>query len=1217
MNEKVDRSDRSLPVSDLLEIDRVCRQFEAAWKAGQRPKLEDYLAHTSEPQRSALREELSAIQTEFQRADENEAAARPAPAAPRLEEFAQRVYASGLMSEQEVQQFLHAVAPGDRPKTAEQLARAMYQSGKLTKFQAQAVYQGKTRGLVVGNYVVLERIGKGGMGEVYKARHRRMDRIVALKLLPSAATKSPEAVQRFQREAKAAAKLSHPNIVTAHDADEAQGVHFLVMEYVDGKDLSTLVKECGPLPVAAAVHYVLQAAKGLEYAHGEGVIHRDVKPANLLLGKKDLVKILDMGLARVEEVVGAADNGLTHSGQVLGTLDYMAPEQAFDTHHADGRSDIYSLGCTLYCLLCGRPPYGGETLTQKIIAHREQPVPSLREARPEVPEWLDAVFQKMVAKTPQDRQQTMAEVIAGLQMYPIVSEAVPASPPPLPAPAEPTAPDTLGFLADPHLDTKSEPSVKRATQVSGVRRLVQAAKKPAASTSPLPRRLHRRRAIAIWAASGVGLVLVALFLSLVLRVKTKDGTLVVTIDKPDKDLQVQVLDEEGKVIIERPGEKEKLSISVEPGQRRLRLEKGGLEVFAQDFSIKAGGGETIEAKLNAPAGSAPPPGQTAALAPPTTSPGASADSLRENEQPPVWTAPPTEKSTGDQLPPFAAAPLEAMKAKQHQEAWAKYLGVPVEMKNSVGMSFRLVPPGEFVMGSNDDPKPITSELWPKHRVRITRPFYLGTYEVTKSEYQYRMRQGAEEPVTGLIWKRVTEYCRKLSDLPEEKAAGRVYWLPTEAQWEYACRAGTTTKYCFGDRDEELAQYAWFGEGWYAPAHPVGKKKPNAWGLFDMHGNVWELCADWCSGSYYDNSPLEDPSGPRTAEYRVIRGGNCVHSPSHTCSADRGRFVPGNSEMGFRLACVLFNKTSAPPFRRLRFSASSEREDEQPPVWTAPPTAKRPGGRPQIAVAPFDTAKAKQHQEAWANYLGVPVEMKNSIGISFKLVPPGEFVMGSDGDARAIASARWPKHKVRITRPFYLGTYEVTKSEYQDEARKGIEEPVVSMSWEDAVDYCRKLSESPEEKAAGRVYYLPTEAQWEYACRAGTTTNYSFGDKEEKLTQYAWFENNADGRAHAVGELKPNAWGVHDLHGNVWELCADWRSDSYYDESTLEDPSGPRVGNDHVTRGGSFRVGPEYASSADRGRFRRSGSPDTGFRLACVLIDKAVAVDPKRSKETAK
>jgi serine/threonine protein kinase len=335
-----------------------------------------------------------------------------------LDEFIESVTVSGIMDAEEVASFLDTLPMESRPRTAEELAKELYRLGKLTKFQAQAIYQKKTRGLVVGNYVVLDKLGKGGMGAVYKARHKRMDRIVALKMLPSSATRSQDAVQRFQRETRAAAKLSHPNIVTAYDADEAKGVYFLVMEYVDGQDLHALVKEHGTISAARAVDYIVQAAKGLEYAHSQGVIHRDIKPHNLLLDKKGTVKILDMGLARIGE--GAAgdavdDDGLTRSGQVMGTLDYMSPEQALDTKTVDVRTDIYSLGCTLHYLLIGRSPYGGDTVGKKMLAHRMETIPSLHKLRDDVPESLDAVFHKMMAKEPKDRQQSMTEVIRELQ----------------------------------------------------------------------------------------------------------------------------------------------------------------------------------------------------------------------------------------------------------------------------------------------------------------------------------------------------------------------------------------------------------------------------------------------------------------------------------------------------------------------------------------------------------------------------------------------------------------------------------------------------------------------------------------------------------------------------------------------------------------------------------------------------------------------------------
>ena len=297
------------------------------------------------------------------------------------------------------------------------LAKELVQQSKLTRYQAAAIYQGKTKGLVLGDYVVLDKLGAGGMGTVYKATQRSTGQTVALKVLST--IRSPDSAKRFQRESQMAARLNHPNIVRASEATVFNQQHYFVMEYVEGVDLSNYLRKHGPLPWQQAVQCIVQAARALEYAHSQGVIHRDIKPGNLFLTRDGVIKILDMGLARLNEAAdvmnGEAHGGLTQTGQVMGTVDYMAPEQALHAKHADARADIYGLGCSLYRLIAGELPFQGESAVEKILAHREQPIPYLRAVKSDVPPSLDAVVQRMLAKRPDDRFQTMRELADALE----------------------------------------------------------------------------------------------------------------------------------------------------------------------------------------------------------------------------------------------------------------------------------------------------------------------------------------------------------------------------------------------------------------------------------------------------------------------------------------------------------------------------------------------------------------------------------------------------------------------------------------------------------------------------------------------------------------------------------------------------------------------------------------------------------------------------------
>ena len=338
---------------------------------------------------------------------------------PNLDTFLDLVRRSELVAADQLDRFLAQLkdqAPVDAAADVDFVAAQLVDSGLITRWQSDRLLEGRYKGFFLKNYKLLDHLGSGGMSNVYLAEHKLMQRRVAIKVLPKNRVEDSSYLARFHREAQAAAALDHRNIVRAYDVDNEGSNHFFVMEYVAGRDFQVIVHNEGPLEFTRAADYIRQAAEGLEHAHRAGLIHRDIKPANLLVDGHDVVKLLDLGLARFS-ADDKASLTLTYDENVLGTADYLAPEQARDSHRVDGRADIYSLGCTLYFLLTGHPPFTEGTLAQRLIAHQRFDPQPIRIDRPDVPDDLAAIVNKMMAKKPEARYQTAQEVSEVLTVW--------------------------------------------------------------------------------------------------------------------------------------------------------------------------------------------------------------------------------------------------------------------------------------------------------------------------------------------------------------------------------------------------------------------------------------------------------------------------------------------------------------------------------------------------------------------------------------------------------------------------------------------------------------------------------------------------------------------------------------------------------------------------------------------------------------------------------
>ncbi len=428
----------------------------------------------------------------------------------------------------------------------------------------------------IGPYKILALLGQGGMGAVYKALHPRLEKIVALKVLTPGRLKSHDAVGRFEREMKAIGKLDHPHLIRALDAGEADGAHYLAMEFVDGIDLSHLIKSRGPLPIPEACELVIQAASGLQAAHTRGMVHRDIKPANLMLARQEfgppVVKVLDLGLALLSDTNTPDVGGLTSDGQVMGTVDYMAPEQATDSHSVDIRADIYSLGATLYALLTGGSLFQGkpnQSLMQKLMTLAKEPPPPVRNRRPEVSVALAAVVHRMIAKDARERYATPADVISALK--PFAKDANLAS----------LDSESGHFVST---DSNSAASYEGTVLLDSVQ--TQGPTLPQVGSQSNPQQPPRRRWLPV-AIAGAAMAAVGLLAVVLLTLKTPHGDVVVEIpgDLPvevRKQIKISVT---GDGVAEVASEASGWKVGIKEGKYSVELTGGGDQVQVDDKQV--------------------------------------------------------------------------------------------------------------------------------------------------------------------------------------------------------------------------------------------------------------------------------------------------------------------------------------------------------------------------------------------------------------------------------------------------------------------------------------------------------------------------------------------------------------------------------------------------------------------------------------------------------
>jgi serine/threonine protein kinase/formylglycine-generating enzyme required for sulfatase activity len=1162
-------------------------------------------------------------------------------------------------------------------------------------------------GVTLREFEVQELLGRGGMGAVYKGVQPSLGRPVAIKVLPKKLAEDSSFVERFRREGRAAAAISHPHIIEVFSVGEDKGHQFIAMEFIDGEGLDQVLKRERHLSPDRALELMKQVADALARAHAHGILHRDIKPANILIDKYGSAKVADFGLAKQTDT----DVSITVTGQTLGTPLYIPPEAARG-QHPDARADIYSLGATFYQALAGRPPFQGTSASELIIKHVEQRVPPLQQLAPDAPPALCRVIHRCLRKAPAQRYQDASQLLEALQ----------------------------------RVEARLATSEAERTQAKPVTH------HPSAEDRQAAKKKAKRRNIVLAGSIGSALLL-ALVLLLTLgggkdtepqakgQRLAQPPSAVTKADGASDTPPASRLEANAETVFNNA----RLCVERQDWQKarhylgRLTTKYGDTKFAAAHKSAIAALQQQMDAYVKGgakPKTSEPQPPQ-----PGTQHPGPPHAPQADDERWTEWQDLFDGTTLENWKVRICGAHKPAMQFKGQEPrtvdggiamgypdklAYLEWAGqfpsvdyeVAFEAKcvaGELGFACCTFPfrgsTGCFVCslsrvglqrvdGEHIDNNPTAKQIdlrrgtWYRVWLRVTgarieawidstkvvdfRPSGrelspigqlasargFGVYcWMTKASYRnIRLRRLKTEGATPTPHEKPEPPTPAETEAPQvdaeaaEKAiaayaeqSDKLWALLRERQYGEAAKriaeakARPELKLAAEHVQADAEALKLLEEFWSAVEKGMAGLKGRTMfiggaggALVGVQGGVITIRTprgELKTGSVRDlaakqaaaYSGLADQADARSqlalGVFLLAEGaeldeaeaalGKAGDAPSVAIYQERLSILTlGAAEAAAKKAWLRIQDaakrrlTPATAGRLASLLAAFEKAHGSTNLYKGL-GEKLAAVRHRIEDSlgytkwPFDEKEAKRRQKATADALGVKVEqdidLGNGVKMTFVLIPAGEFLMGSPASTSPEQlhklyggnldwyQREFPQHRVKISKPFWLGKTEVTQEQW--EAVMGNnrskfagrpKNPVEQVSWNHCQGFLKKLTAKFK-----KPFRLPTEAEWEYACRAGTPTQFYFGDSQATLPQHAWFNSNSSGSTQPVGSKKPNAWGLHDMAGNVREWCEDWFGADYYGSSPALDPRGPTEGRYRVVRGGGWNYYPYLCRSAAR------------------------------------